>query len=135
MRIWVHAFLKVIRANPQYINIKWLYVFAHPLPIKQDVTEGKFYFSFFLSGIKLVLVQSFPSLQLVAVLICPTIYSKFGENIWIHTFPKDLSTKWNATKLLQELNSCHWVHDICYTKNAFYCSKMSLNVVTEVSSG
>ena len=32
------------------------------------------------------------------------------ENNWIHTFPKGISTMWNAISLVQDLNSCRRVH-------------------------
>ena len=32
------------------------------------------------------------------------------ENNWIHTFPKCISAMWNATSLIQHLNSCRHVH-------------------------
>ena len=32
------------------------------------------------------------------------------ENIWIHTFPKDISAMWNAISLVQDLNSHRRIH-------------------------
>ena len=42
------------------------------------------------------------------------VYNNFthcwGENNWIHTFPKGISAMWNAISLVQDLNSCRRVH-------------------------
>ena len=32
------------------------------------------------------------------------------ENSWIHTFPKGISAMWNATSLVEDLNSCRRIH-------------------------
>ena len=37
------------------------------------------------------------------------IYS-WRENSWIHAFSKDISTMWNASSLVQDLNSCRCIH-------------------------
>ena len=65
-------------------------------PKEQDTTQGHS-FKQSLTGLN----SEFFSLRLVAIsrpksLVCPLFTHNWGENSWIHTFPKGISTMWNA---------------------------------------
>ena len=63
-----------------------------------------------------ICIESFSSPRSVAVLrgkgpICPTIFVlSWRENSWIHAFPKNISSMWNANSLILNLNSGRRVH-------------------------
>ena len=72
-----------------------LYVFTPPLH-KQEVN--------FLSGVYHVRIQSFFLRGWRAQSVLLFVHSG-RENNWIHAFPKNLSTIWNANCLVRDLNS------------------------------
>ena len=51
-----------------------------------------------------LLLDSLPQSRLKN-LVCPIFYPYLEENNWIHTFPKGISTMWNAISRCQDLNS------------------------------
>ena len=80
-------------------------------PLRQDMTQGQL-FKWSLTGLNSEF--SFSSTSCLFKAEEPTLPYYFThslrENNWIQTFPKGISAMWNATILVQDLNSCRRVH-------------------------
>ena len=86
-----------VHTRPMSRFLIQLYVFTQPIHHGQNLTHGqllRFSFSWTtcLTNSKEPSLPIFPSLGGV-------------KNWWIHTFPKSISAKWNASRLVQDLNS------------------------------
>ena len=82
-----------------------LYIFTQPLCHPQNITQVQL---FFLNGVHLDWIKSFPSPTLVALSRLKTqsallFIQNWGENRWINAFPKGINMKWNADSLIQDL--------------------------------
>ena len=70
----------------------------------------------FLSGVKLFWIQSFLSKQVAITTVKEHSLPYYlpiaegGGDIWMHTFPKSISSMRNVNHLIQDFNSCSCIH-------------------------
>ena len=88
---------------------------SHPLPIYLSISRFRMWNTLALlllpgqlwtEVVVSIMVLSISQIDQSALLFTHS----WRENNWIHTFPVGISAMWNATSLVQDLNSCRRVH-------------------------